>query len=125
MRNVRPGGPDYRLCDQTVTLYRASFGQGGAFSCRKWVLPRAFLDITATEKLNAGEYRQERSFLLVVPLGEGMELPSPGDRVLRGEGEAVTSPAQWDALCEGGAVTLEWVRQCFWGTEPCHVEAGG
>ena len=85
MRNVRPGGPDYRLCDQTVTLYRASFGQGGAFSCRKWVLPRAFLDITATEKLNAGEYRQERSFLLVVPLGEGMELPRPGDRVLRGE----------------------------------------
>ena len=50
---------------------------------------------------------------------------SDPDRVLRGEGEAVTSPAQWDALCEGGAVTLEWVRQCFWGTEPCHVEAGG
>ena len=53
------------------------------------------------------------------------EMLRPGDRVLRGEGEAVTSPAQWDALCEGGAVTLEWVRQCFWGTEPCHVEAGG
>ncbi len=125
MKNVRACGPNYWLCNQTVTLYRALFGPKGTFSCQKWVLPRAFLDITAKEKQNAGEYLQKRSFLLVVPMGEGMELPRPGDRLVRGEGEAVRSPAQWDALCENGGVILEWVRQCFWGTERSHVEAGG
>lgn len=69
MLRMRRGPPvDYRLCNQTVTIYH-QISAGKEFRCTRTVFHGAFLDfkkVTAVEKTGS---RETNSFLLVLPSG--------------------------------------------------------
>ncbi len=147
MLRMRRGPPvDYRLCNQTVTIYH-QMGAGAAFACTRIVFHGAFLDfrkVTATDKTGS---RETNSFLLVLPSGWGgrpvWKAPqeydasvaqentftlAPKDKVLLGEGPEITTREQWAALLPAqttGLVVVRDVDPKYWKTAVCHVEAAG
>ncbi len=147
MLRMRRGPPvDYRLCNQTVTLYHQT-GTGAAFGCTRTVFHGAFLDfkkVTAVEKTGS---RETNSFLLVLPSGwdgrpvwmsaqqydaavthENTFTLAPKDKVLLGEGPEITTREQWAVLLPAqttGLVVVRDVDAKYWQAAVCHVEAAG
>ncbi len=149
MLRMRRGPPvDYRLCNQTVTIYHQT-GAGAAFGCTRTVFCGAFLDfkkVTATDKTGT---RETSSFLLVLPSGwggrpvwiaprdydsrpaqnhAGCFTLAPKDKVLLGEGPEITTREQWAALLPAqtpGLVVVRDVDPKYWQAAVCHVEAAG
>lgn len=149
MLRMRRGPPvDYRLCNQTVTIYH-QVSAGKAFCCTRTVFQGAFLDfkkVTSVEKTGS---RETNSFLLVLPSGWGGRLAwiapqdydqqpdqrragcftlAPKDKVLLGEGPEITTREQWAALLPAqtsGLVVVRDVDPKYWQTAVCHVEAAG
>lgn len=117
MRLFRPASPvDYRLCDQTVTVYHKE-GSG----VRRTVCPRAFFERKLQRTVDAGGERQENTFLLVIP-GEKQQV-FVGDKVLRGIGEEVTD---WASLIPARVPELVCVKSVavrYWQGKPVHTEA--
>ena len=122
MLTVRRGCPvDYRLCNQTVTVYRKD---GDAYT-RK-VFDKAFLDFKKTENVDKTGSAESNSFLLVIPGGE--QTVFVGDKVLLGVGEEITSREQWAALVpvkRAGLVVVKYVDVKCWRGGIVHTEAGG
>lgn len=121
MLTVRRGCPvDYRLCNQTVTVYHKD---GDAYT-RK-VFDKAFLDFKKTENVDKTGSTESNSFLLVIPGSE--QVVFVGDKVLLGVGEEITNREQWAALVptkRAGVVVVKYVDVKYWRGEIVHTEAG-
>lgn len=116
----RKGPLDYRLCNQTVTVYHK---EGGKVT--RTVHTGAFLDFKKTENVDKTGSKEVNSFLLVIPCSE--VCVQPEDKVLMGIGEEITT-AQWPSFIPvkvPGLVVVKYVDPKYWNGKLIHVEAGG
>lgn len=113
---------DYRLCNQTVTLYH---WDSGTTYTRK-VIHNAFLDFKKTQNVDKTGSKEVNSFLLVIP---GASVPvSVGDKVLHGEGPEIATREAWAAFIPAkveGLVVVKYVDPKYWHGSVVHTEAGG
>lgn len=118
----RTGPVDYRLCNQTVTVYHWD----GKETYTRKVFHRAFLDFKKTQNVDKTGSREASSFLLVIPC----ETPEVfvGDKVMLGEGPEIADRAAWAGFIPSrvpGLVVVKYVDPKYWGDRLVHVEAGG
>lgn len=114
---------DYRLCNQTVTLYH---WDGGNTYTRKVIKEGAFLDFRKTQNVDKTGSKEANSFLLVIP-GETVPV-AVGDKVMHGEGPEITTREEWAALIPAkvpGLVVVKYVDPKYWHGAVVHTEAGG
>lgn len=113
---------DYRLCNQTVTVYHWD----GKDAYTRAVHDNAFLDFEKTQNVDKTGSTEANSFLLVIP---GPSVPvAVGDKVLLGNGPEVATREAWAALIPAkvpGLVVVKWVDQKYWHGSVVHTEAGG
>ncbi|MCI8990837.1 MAG: hypothetical protein HFF59_08495 [Lawsonibacter sp.] len=124
VRARRRAGPvDYRLCDQTVTLYHWN----GRDTVTRRVIERgAFLDFKKVQDVNKTGSSEVDSFLLVIPCSESPV--AVGDKVLHGTGPEVSSVEEWRSFIPAkvpGLVVVKYVDPKYWKGRMVHVEAGG
>lgn len=122
MLNIRrrKGQLDYRLCNQTVTVYHK---EGDKIT--RTVHSDAFLDFKKTENVDKTGSKEVNSFLLVIPCSE--VCVHPEDKVLLGTGEEITA-ARWPSFIPvkvPGLVVVKYVDPKYWSGTLVHVEAGG
>lgn len=113
---------DYRLCNQTVTVYHWDGGTGYT----RTVINNAFLDLKKTQNVDKTGSTEVNSFLLVIP-GETVPV-AVGDKVVLGEGPEVTARDEWAAFIPSkvpGLVVVKYVDPKYWHDALVHVEAGG
>lgn len=119
----RDGPVDYRLCDQTVTLYH---WDGKDAYTRRVIEEGAFLDFKKVQGVSKTGSSEVNSFLLVIPCSE---VPvAVGDKVLHGEGPEIASREDWAGLIPSkvpGLAVVKWVDPKYWKGRLVHVEAGG
>lgn len=122
MMILKPTCPvDYRLCNQTVTVYH----QEGDRYLRA-VHTNAFLDFRKTHNVDKTGSRESNSFLLVIP-GDSQAV-FVGDKVQLGEGPEVTTRDAWSAHIPAnvpGLVVVKYVDCKYWNGTMVHTEAGG
>lgn len=122
MLMLRPTCPvDYRLCNQTVTIYH---NEGTNFT-RK-VIHTAFLDFKKTQNVDKTGSSEVNSFLLVVP-GETVPV-AVGDKVMLGEGPVISTREDWASFIPAkvpGLVVVKYVDPKYWQGAVVHTEAGG
>lgn len=122
MLSVRRGCPvDYRLCNQTVTVYRKDGDQ-----YIRAVYKRAFLDFKKTQNVDKTGTHEVNSFLLVIPCDH--QIIFPKDKVFLGEGPEITNRDEWKEFAPAnvaGLVVVEYVDPKYWRGQMVHVEAGG
>lgn len=124
MVHIKPRCPvDYRLCNQTVTIYH---WDGGTGYTRKVISEGAFLDFKRTENIDKTGSKEVNSFLLVIP---GSSVPvAVGDKVLHGEGPEISTREAWSAFIPAkvpGLVVIKYVDPKYWHGSIVHTEAGG
>ena len=121
---LRPTCPvDYRLCNQTVTIYH--WDRKETYS-RRVVKEGAFLDYKKTQSVDKTGSTETNSFLLVIP-GEEV-LVAVEDKVMLGEGPEVADRAAWSAFTPSkvpGLVVVKYVEPKYWRGCVVHTEAGG
>ena len=119
-RRERP--VDYRMCDQTVTVYH---WDGGAEYTRN-VIENAFLDMKKVQNVDKTGSSETNNFLLVIP---GSTVPvAVGDKVLLGEGPEIATREAWAAFIPvkvPGLVVVKCVDPKYWRGSIVHTEAGG
>lgn len=124
MLMLRPTCPvDYRLCNQTVTIYH---WDGKETYTRKVIKEGAFLDFKKNQSVDKTGSKEVNAFLLVVP-GPVVAV-SVGDKVLLGEGPEVATREEWAALIPSkvdGLVVVKYVDPKYWHGRIVHTEAGG
>lgn len=116
----RKGPLDYRLCNQTVTIYHK---EGDKVT--RTVHSDAFLDFKKTENVDKTGSKEVNSFLLVIPCSE--VCVHPEDKVLLGTGEEITA-ARWPSFIPvkvPGLIVVKYVDPKYWNGKLVHVEAGG
>lgn len=112
---------DYRLCDQTVTVYRKE-----GDSITRTVHGRAFLDHKKTQSVDNTGSKDANSFLLVIP-GDTQAV-FPGDKVYRGVGPEIATKEAWAAFIpskEPAVVVVSYADPKYWNGQLVHTEAGG
>jgi len=113
---------DYRLCNQTVTVYHWD----GKDGYTRKVFHNAFLDFRKTQNVDKTGSSEANSFLLVIP---GASVPvSVGDKVLHGEGPEIATREDWAAFIPAkvpGLVVVKYVDPKYWRSSVVHTEAGG
>ncbi len=112
---------DYRLCDQTVTVYHQESGK-----YTRTVYERAFLDFRKTQTVDKTGSKEANSFLLVIP-GEAQAV-FVGDKVLLGAGPEIPDREAWAALIPSrvpGLVVVSYADPKYWNGKLIHTEAGG
>ncbi len=112
---------DYRLCNQTVTVYHTD---GDKYT--RTVYHRAFLDFRKTQTVDKTGSREANSFLLVIPGDTQAVLV--GDKVLLGEGPEITDRDAWKAFHPSkvpGLVVVGYADPKYWRGQMVHTEAGG
>lgn len=114
---------DYRLCNQTVTIYH---WDGGTTYTRKVIERGAFLDFRKTQNVDKTGSKDANSFLLVIP-GPVVHV-AVGDKVMLGEGPEVADREAWSSFIPSkvqGLVVVKYVDQKYWNGSVVHTEAGG
>lgn len=114
---------NYRLCNQTVTIYH---WDGGAGYTRKVIEKGAFLDFRKTQNVDKTGSAEANGFLLVIPCSECPV--AVGDKVFHGEGPEVATREDWAAFIPSkvpGLVVVKYVDPKYWHDALVHVEAGG
>ena len=113
---------DYRLCNQTVTVYH---WDGKSAYARK-VFDNAFLDFKKVQNVDKTGSSEVNSFLLVIP---GAEVPvAVGDKVILGEGPEINTREDWAGFIPAkvpGLVVVKYVDPKYWHGTVVHTEAGG
>lgn len=113
---------DYRMCNQTVTVYHWD----GKDSYTRKVFKEAFLEFKKTQNVDKTGSSESNSFLLVIP---GASVPvAVGDKVLHGEGPEINTREAWSSFIPtkvSGLVVVKWVDPKFWNGNVVHTEAGG
>ena len=124
MRIKRRSSPvDYRLCNQTVTIYH---WDGGDSITRQVIENGAFLDYKKVQSVSKLGSAEKNGFLLVIPSSE--VLVAVEDKVFHGVGPEVTTAAEWRKFVPStvpGLVVVEYVDPKYWKDRLVHVEAGG
>jgi len=113
---------DYRLCNQTVTVYH--WDKKETFT--RTVFHRAFLDFRKTQNVDKTGSQEVNSFLLVIPCET--QAVFVGDKVMLGEGPEINTAAAWRGFIPSevpGLVIVKYVDPKYWGDQLIHVEAGG
>lgn len=122
MLMLKPTCPvDYRLCNQTVTVYHQ---EGDKYT--RAVHKNAYLDFRKTQTVDKTGSREANSFLLIVP--GAVQTVFVGDKVLLGEGKEITSRADWAAFIPSkvpGLVVVDYADPKYWAGKIVHTEAGG
>lgn len=118
----KPACPvDYRLCNQTVTVYHKD-----GDTITRTVHNRAFLDFRKTLTTDKTGSKESNSFLLVIP-GDSQTV-FVGDKVLLGEGPEISTAKEWTAFVPvkvPGLVVVDYVDPKYWQGRIVHTEAGG
>jgi len=110
MLTHRKGFPlDYSMCCMTVTVYHRE-------GLTRQVIRNAHLEYTRQQETAGGITTGRPSFLLVVP---GKLEITPGDKVVAGEGPAITD---WHSL---PALVADSVKPRFYMGRLCHTEVRG
>lgn len=113
---------DYRLCNQTVTIYHWDGGSTYARTVRE----DAFLDFKKTQNVDKTGSHEANAFLLVVP---GGTVPvSVGDKVFAGVGPEIATREAWAGFIPAkvpGLVVVKYVDPKYWHGTVVHTEAGG
>lgn len=119
---LRPTCPvDYRLCNQTVTVYHKDSDE-----YTRTVHKNAFLDFRKTQTVDKTGSRESNSFLLVIP--GASQTVFVGDKVQLGEGPEITSREAWAAHIPAkvpGLVVVSYADPKYWNGRIVHTEAGG
>ena len=113
---------DYRMCNQTVTVYH----KDGDKYTRKVIENGAFLDFKKTQSVDKTGSKEANSFLLVVP-GD-VQAVFVGDKVMLGIGPEVSTRDAWAALIPArvpGLVVVSYAGPKYWNGKLVHTEAGG
>lgn len=114
---------DYRLCNQTVTIYRWDKNETVT---RQVIEKGAFLDFKKIQGIGKTGSTEVNSFLLVIPCSESPV--AADDKVLLGDGPEITTTDEWRKLVPAvvpGLVVVKWVDPKYWKGRMVHVEAGG
>lgn len=124
MRIKRRSSPvDYRLCNQTVTLYHWN---GGDSITRRVIEKGAFLDFKKVQSVSKIGSAEKNGFLLVIPCSE---VPvAVGDKVFHGVGPVIATREEWVGFIPSkfpGLAVVEYVDPKYWKDRLIHVEAGG
>ena len=118
----RPTCPvDYRMCNQTVTVYRK---EGDQYT--RTVYDRAFLDHKKTQTVDKTGSKEANSFLLVIP--GAVQSVFVGDKVYDGVGPEIADREAWAAFIPAkvpGLVVVSYVDAKKWNGTIVHTEAGG
>lgn len=112
---------DYRLCNQTVTVYHKDDD-----TYTRTVYERAFLDFRKTQTVDKTGSKEANSFLLVIP-GDTQAV-FVGDKVLLGVGPEIGTREEWAAFIPSkvpGLVEVSYVDPKYWTGKIVHTEAGG
>ena len=121
---LKPTCPvDYRLCNQTVTIYH---WDGKDTYTRTVIEKRVFLDFKKTQNVDKTGSHEANAFLLVIP-GPVVRV-SVGDKVLLGEGPEIATREAWTAFIPAkvdGLVVVKYVDPKYWHGAVVHTEAGG
>ena len=118
----KPGCPvDYRLCNQTVTVYHKD-----GDTITRTVHDRAFLDLRKNKTVGKTGSKENSTFLLVIP--GTTQTVFVGDKVMQGVGPEVTTREDRAALIPATTpdlVVVEYVELRLWKGRLVHTEAGG
>lgn len=112
---------DYRLCNQTVTVYHKD---GDTYT--RTVYDRAFLDFKKTQSVDKTGSKEANSFLLVIP-GDTQAV-FVGDKVTLGEGPEISTREDWAAFIPSKVpdlVVVSYADPKYWNGRIVHTEAGG
>ena len=112
---------DYRLCNQTVTVYHKD---GDTYA--RTVYERSFLDFKKTQSVDKTGSKEANSFLLVIP-GDTQAV-FVGDKVMMGVGPEISTRDEWAAFIPSkvpGLVVVSYADQKYWNGQIVHTEAGG
>lgn len=112
---------DYRLCNQTVTVYHRD---GDIYT--RTVHNRAFLDFKKTQSVDKTGSKEANSFLLVIP-GDTQAV-FVGDKVTIGIGPEISTRDAWAAFIPSrvhGMVVVSYADPKYWNGKIVHTEAGG
>lgn len=117
---------DYRLCNQTVTVYH---WDSDAETCTRKVIEKgAFLDFRKVSNVDKTGSTEVNSFLLVIPCTDGKTIPvSAGDKVYHGVGPEL-GDGEWSRFIPAkvpGLVVVKTVDPKYWRGQLVHTEAGG
>lgn len=118
----RRGCPvDYRLCNQTVTVYHKD---GDSYT--QTVYTNAYLDFRKTHNVDKTGNTESNSFLLVIP--GASQAVFPEDKVILGAGPEISTAQAWAAFVPAkvpGLVVVKYVDPKYWRGQMVHTEAGG
>ena len=112
---------DYRLCNQTVTVYHQERD-----SYTRTVYDRAFLDHKKTQTVDKTGSKEANSFLLVIP--GSTQAVFVGDKVYDGVGPEIPDRAAWASFIPSkvpGLVVVDYADPKKWNGQIVHTEAGG
>lgn len=112
---------DYRMCNQTVTVYHKD---GDAYT--RTVYERAFLDFKKTQTVDKTGSKEANSFLLVIH--GGTQAVFVGDKVMMGIGPEIATRSDWAAFIPSkvpGLVVVSYADPKYWNGQIVHTEAGG
>lgn len=124
-RGIRPP-VDYRLCNQTVTLYH--WDSANDTCTRKVIEKGAFLDFRKASNVDKTGSKEVNSFLLVIPCKDGKTIPvAAGDKVYHGVGPEI-GEGEWSRFIPAkvpGLVVVKTVDPKYWRDQLVHTEAAG
>ena len=123
MLMLKPTCPvDYRLCNQTVTVYHQV--EPGKYT--RTVHKQAYLDFRKNLTVDKTGSKEANSFLLILP-GSTQQV-FVGDKVLLGVGPEIDTREDWAAYIPSkvnGLVVVSYVDPKYWNGQLVHTEAGG
>jgi hypothetical protein len=112
---------DYRLCNQTVTVYHK---EDDKYTRKVYI--KAFLDHKKTQSVDKTGSKEDSSFLLVIPGDQ--QTVFIDDRVMLGEGPEITTREEWANFIPSkvdGLVVVSYADPKYWNGKIVHTEAGG
>ncbi len=121
MPKKRPCPVDYRLCNQTVTVYHKDED-----TYSRTVFKNAFLDHKKTQSVDKTGSKEANSFLLVIP-GDSQSV-FVGDKIFEGIGPKIEDRAAWASFIPAnvsGLVVANYADPKKWDGKIVHTEAGG